>query len=36
LITSRFADWPAAEGIRTIALDVLEPEPARNFRLLSR
>src|ERR1019366_4892866 len=31
LITSRFADWPAAEGIRTIALDVLEPEPARNF-----
>jgi tetratricopeptide (TPR) repeat protein len=31
LITSRFADWPAAEGIRTIALYVLEPEPARNF-----
>ncbi len=31
LITSRFADWPKAEGIGTIALYVLEPEPAREF-----
>jgi tetratricopeptide (TPR) repeat protein len=33
LITSRFADWPAAAGIRAIQLDVLEPEPARQFLL---
>ena len=33
LITSRFADWPAAAGIRTVQLDVLEPEPARQFLL---
>lgn len=31
LITSRFADWPVAEGIRAVALDVLEPESARDF-----
>jgi tetratricopeptide (TPR) repeat protein len=31
LITSRFADWPQAEGIDTITLYVLEPEPARDF-----
>jgi hypothetical protein len=35
LVTSRFADWPAAAGIRAIQLYVLEPEPARQF-LLSR
>ena len=34
LITSRYADWPAAAGIRTIQLDVLEPEPARQFLLV--
>jgi tetratricopeptide (TPR) repeat protein len=33
LITSRFADWPAAEGICAIQLSVLEPEPARQFLL---
>jgi hypothetical protein len=33
LITSRFADWPAAAGIRAIQLDVLESEPARQFLL---
>ena len=33
LITSRFADWPAAAGIRAIQLYVLEPEPARQFLL---
>src|SRR5262249_34775507 len=33
LITSRFADWPAVAGIRSIQLDVLEPEPARQFLL---
>src|SRR6516162_8825435 len=33
LITSRFADWPATAGIRAIQLDVLEPEPARQFLL---
>jgi hypothetical protein len=33
LITSRFADWPAAAGIRAIQLYVLEPEPAREFLL---
>ena len=33
LITSRFADWPAAAGIRTIQLYVLQPEPARQFLL---
>jgi tetratricopeptide (TPR) repeat protein len=33
LITSRFADWPAAGGIRAIQLYVLEPEPARQFLL---
>jgi len=33
LITSRFADWPAAAGIRTIPLRVLEPEAARQFLL---
>jgi hypothetical protein len=33
LITSRFADWPAAAGIRAIQLSVLEPEPARQFLL---
>jgi hypothetical protein len=31
LITSRFADWPAAAGVRAIQLEVLEPEPARQF-----
>ena len=34
LITSRYADWPAAAGIRTIQLYVLEPEPARQFLLV--
>jgi tetratricopeptide (TPR) repeat protein len=33
VITSRFADWPAAAGIRAIQLDVLEPEPSRQFLL---
>jgi len=33
LITSRFADWPAAAGIRAIQLYVLEPGPARQFLL---
>jgi tetratricopeptide (TPR) repeat protein len=33
LVTSRFADWPAAAGIRAIQLDVLEPKPARQFLL---
>jgi tetratricopeptide (TPR) repeat protein len=33
LITSRFADWPAAAGIRAIQLYVLDPEPARQFLL---
>jgi hypothetical protein len=33
LVTSRFADWPAAAGIRAIQLYVLEPEPAREFLL---
>ncbi len=33
LITSRFADWPAAAGIRAIQLYALEPEPARHFLL---
>jgi tetratricopeptide (TPR) repeat protein len=33
LITSRFAEWPAAAGIRTIPLDVLEPEAAQHFLL---
>ncbi len=33
LITSRFADWPAASGIRAIQLYVLEPGPARQFLL---
>src|SRR4029077_2407113 len=33
LITSRFADWPAARGVRTIQLDVLEPESVRQFLL---
>ena len=31
LITSRFADWPVAAGVRAIQLEVLEPEPARQF-----
>jgi hypothetical protein len=31
LITSRFADWPAAAGIRSIQLEVLEPEASRQF-----
>jgi len=35
LITSRFADWPAAAGIRVIHLYVLEPEPARRHCQLS-
>jgi tetratricopeptide (TPR) repeat protein len=34
LITSRFAGWPEAEGIRAIQLDVLEPEPAREFLMV--
>jgi len=33
LITSRYADWPAAAGVRAIQLYVLEPEPARQFLL---
>ena len=33
LITSRFAEWPAAAGIRAIQLNVLEPELARQFLL---
>jgi tetratricopeptide (TPR) repeat protein len=33
LITSRFSDFPAAAGIRSIPLDVLEPEPSRHFLL---
>ena len=33
LITSRFADWPAAAGIRAIQLYALEPDPARQFLL---
>lgn len=33
LITSRFSDWPAAEGIRAITLDVLAPAPSREFLL---
>src|SRR5271166_3158485 len=33
LITSRFADWPLAAGIRSIALYVLEPGPAHQFLL---
>jgi hypothetical protein len=33
LITSRFAEWPVAAGIRAIQLYVLEPEPARQFLL---
>jgi hypothetical protein len=33
LITSRFADWPAAAAIRATQLYVLEPEPARQFLL---
>jgi tetratricopeptide (TPR) repeat protein len=33
LITSRFADWSAVAGIGAIQLDVLEPEPARQFML---
>ncbi len=33
LITSRFADWPAAAGVRAIQLYVLEPGPARQFLL---
>ena len=33
LITSRFADWPAAAGIPAIQLYVLEPEAARQFLL---
>ena len=33
LITSRFADWPAAAGIRAILLDVLEPGSAQQFLL---
>jgi hypothetical protein len=31
LITSRFADWPAAADIRAIQLHELDPEPAREF-----
>jgi hypothetical protein len=33
LITSRFADWPAAAGIRAIRLGVLEPGPGQQFLL---
>jgi tetratricopeptide (TPR) repeat protein len=33
LITSRFSDFSAAAGIRSIPLDVLEPEPSRRFLL---
>ncbi len=33
LITSRYADFPAAANIRTIPLDVLKSEPAREFLL---
>jgi tetratricopeptide (TPR) repeat protein len=33
LITSRFSDFPAAAGIRSIPLYVLEPEPSRQFLL---
>ncbi|MFZ1963007.1 MAG: tetratricopeptide repeat protein [Roseiarcus sp.] len=33
LITSRFADWPQAAGVRTIHLYVLESEAARQFLL---
>jgi tetratricopeptide (TPR) repeat protein len=33
LITSRFSDFPAAAGIRSIPLNVLEPEPSRRFLL---
>lgn len=33
LITSRFADFPAAAGIRSIPLYVLEPQPSRQFLL---
>jgi tetratricopeptide (TPR) repeat protein len=33
LITARFSDWPPERGIRTIAIDVLEPEPSRHFLL---
>ncbi len=36
LITSRFADWSEAAGIRAIQLYVLEPEPARQFLLVRR
>jgi tetratricopeptide (TPR) repeat protein len=33
LITSRFADWPTAAGIRAVQLEVLESEPSREFLL---
>jgi len=33
LITSRFSDWPTAEGIRVISLYALEPASARRFLL---
>jgi tetratricopeptide (TPR) repeat protein len=33
LITSRFSDFPATAGIRSIPLDVLEPQPSRGFLL---
>ena len=33
LITSRYSDWPSEQGIRTITLYVLDPEPSRLFLL---
>jgi tetratricopeptide (TPR) repeat protein len=31
LITSRFADWPAQAGIRSVGLDVFDSDSARDF-----